>query len=98
MSQEDIEGHNLSYIRYATTNSSDSVLSGIQLGFMNNHTSPFFETLYKEIVYSENERIERNEQIDMSSEVRSISMLIDSGIWYHGIRFYDDDHGFLLNS
>ena len=94
MSQEDIDGHNLSYIHYTTNNSSDSVLSGIQLGFMNGHTSPFFGH-DKEIVYSE---IERIEQIDMSSEVRSISMLIDSGIWYYGIRFYDDDHGFLLNS
>ena len=61
---------------------------------MNGYTSPFFEAHDKNFFYTEIKTL----TIDMSSEVRSISMLIDSGIWYYGIRFYDDDHELLLNS
>ena len=61
---------------------------------MNGYTSPFFEAFDKTFEYTRVKTL----TIDMSSEIRSISMLMNSGVWYYGIKFYDDDHELLLNS
>ena len=30
-------------------------------------------------------------KFDTSEEIRYVSMLVNSGIWYYGVAFYDED-------
>ena len=94
MSQEDLDSHILSYIRY-TNERTGTILSGIQLYFENGFTSPFFGTSEKTTT--------RVIRFDTSREIRYVSMLVHLGTWYYGIgvqyygiAFYDSNNDLIV--
>ena len=55
--------------------------------FANGKQSPFFETKG-----AEKGEIAKSFTIDTEKEIRLVSMKVDSGLYYHGIRLRDKDN------
>ena len=88
MTQDEIDGHILSFIKYTNGNFRYTELTGIQLGFENGYTSPFFDAQDYNPEFTRVNKLE----FDTSKEIRYVTMLVNSGVWYYGIAFYDDDY------
>ena len=84
--QDDIDRHILSYIKYTAINGDRLELSGLQMIFENRAASPFYEGYDTTGLYS----LQHTIDIDTSREIRYASMLVGSGLFYHGLRLLDD--------
>ena len=100
MTTEELDNYKLTELRYKQYGDYGN-LSGLQMVFANGLESPLFETRQ-----AEEEEVLKTLKFENDRQIRLVSMKVDAGRYYHGIKFsdyqnknianvtwYDDDWG-----